>query len=128
MEVCLTVPIGENIAAVEKEYPDILEIDRDEERGETEYWIGDSPEDLDEGEEEHFTHDEAVEFCGFAEGAIRTGYTMIDGNGPWAQGQLSRRDFSGMAITPEEKADCERISNIWWTAYRRGVLKREFKI
>lgn len=125
MEVCLTVPIGVSIVAVEIEYPDIVGDFVDEEMGEEDFWIGKPDEEM-EGGGEWLTHDEAIEFCGFGAGAIPGASAMIDGNGPWAQGMLSRKDFSGLAITPADRAELERRSQIWWDAYRRGILKRVF--
>ena len=125
MEVKITIPTGTDISMIEQEYPDIY-IDEEDFEGYDTYFVG------KEGDE-WLTHEEAVECCGFIEGAIHGSETCIEGNGEWAQNMLSREDFSSLAISDEYKADLKRISDIWWTAHGRGKkaaadLKKQRKI
>ena len=45
----------------------------------------------------------------------------MEGNGGWAQGMISRRDFSMFAMTDDEKATWKATSNRYWAAYERGL-------
>lgn len=120
MEVQITVPKKAKMKVVEKEYPDIYQ-DGDEAHGDLSYFVGkSSDETLEEGETEWMTRDEAIACCGFVEGAIPGAETMLEGNGGWAQGMLSRKDFSGLAIDASAKRGYKRESNIYWKAFRRG--------
>lgn len=117
----LCIPIGTKIDIVEKEYPDIWKSECEEDHDR--YWIGHS----DEEDEESFvwlSYDEAVEFCGFCEGAIEEAETLIDGNGPWAQGMISRRGFDGYAMSDTEKSSRLAISKIYWDAHKRGASRK----
>ena len=122
MEVSLVVPNGTDIGILLAEYSDIV-LDYEYEGEGADYFIG-QDEPMEEGDE-WLTHDEAIEFCGFAEGAIPGASTMISGNGLWAQGLLSQRDFSSQNWEPEYLAERERHSAIWWEAHERGAAARE---
>lgn len=120
MDVQITVPKKAKMKVVEKEYPDMYQ-DGDEEHGDLSYFVGkSSDETLEEGDTEWMTRDEAIACCGFVEGAIPGAETMLEGNGGWAQGMLSRKDFSGLAISAAEKREYKRESHIYWKAFRRG--------
>lgn len=120
MEIQLSVPRGTNIEVAIREYPDIYGDSWDD--GTDEYWLGgSSDEDLDDGDSEWLSYEEAVEACGFLDGAFPSGSTMIEGNGPWAQGMISQKDFSRYAISDSEKALRGRVSEIYWWAHRRGA-------
>lgn len=84
------------------------------------FWCGHSIEE-DESDFEWFTYDEAIDFCGFCEGAIEGASCLMEGNGGWAQGMISRRDFSMFAMTDDEKATWKATSNRYWAAYERGL-------
>jgi len=114
MEVQIVVQTGTDIAIIESEYPDMY-LDEENFEGRDTYFVG------DEGEE-WLTYDEAVECCGFIEGAIPGADTLIEGNGEWAQGMLSSRDFSGLAIDESLRAAYKARSDMWWTANERGRL------
>lgn len=124
MDVQLFVPHGTEISVIRAEYGDI-EQDRNEADGDT-YWIGASMDEkgneLDSADE-WMTMADAVVFCGFCEGAIPEAQTLIEGNGGWAQGMISRRDFSDLAMSAEGKLSCKRISNRYWKAHRLGGKK-----
>lgn len=123
MLVTLTVPSGTDVAVILDEYPDLIfDFDFGEDDG-SDYFIGED-ETQEEGGE-WLTLDEAIAFCGFAEGAIPEASTLISGNGGWAQGLLSQRDFSGYNWEPEYIAERQRNSAIWWEAYERGKAARE---
>lgn len=120
----MNVPKGTDISVVQREYSDLwLDGDWDDQ---TQYFIGksseeDDPDDPDGPISESFlTRDEAIEFCGFVEGAIPSAVTLIEGNGGWAQGMLSTKDFSGYASKKATKAEWKRESNLWWAAHKRG--------
>ena len=122
MEVQIVVPTGTDMSVVEKEYPDIY-LDEENFEGHSIYFVGHSE---GEGEgDEWLTHDDAVECCGFIEGAIPKADTLIDGNGSWAQGMLSRKDFSGLAVDDALKIAYKATSDAWWRAYDRGRLAAE---
>lgn len=124
MEVNLTVPAGTDISMIRDEYPDLYEDDNADD-GYQEYWCGISSDeyedDEDDEDDEWLTHDQAVEFCGFCEGAIPTAKAWIAGNGSWAQGMISQKDFSGLAVTDKDKAIYLAVSNIYWVAFERGA-------
>lgn len=46
---------------------------------------------------------------------------------PWAQGMISRRDFSGIAVSAKEKAAYKKTSNLYWKHFRLGrkTLRRK---
>lgn len=114
MEVNLTVPSGTNISVIENKYSDIWE-DQNYDSATQSYWIGKPDEDGG-----WMTYNECVEFCGFAEGNVKEASCTIDGNGEWAQGMISRKDFSGLAIPASDKAKLKRTSNRYWAAHKRG--------
>lgn len=123
MEVAFCVPLGADVSVVKAAYPDLSEDEGwdDHQR----YFIGQSEDDYEDGDEDFvgwMSYDEAVEFCGFAEAAVEGSNCLIEGNGPWAQGMLERRDFSTMAISEEEKEERVRRSNLWWEGHRKGKL------
>ena len=120
MEVEITVPKKSNLNVVMKEYPDTYQ-DGDEEHDDLRYFAGKSSEsELEEGENEWMTRDEAIACCGFVEGAIPDAECLIEGNGGWAQGMISRKDFSRLAISKSAKREYKRESDIYWKAFRRG--------
>lgn len=124
MEVTFCVPNGADITAVEKEYPDIWEDEGwdDHQR----YFIGKSSEDDDEDDpdgpisESFLTYEQAVEFCGFAEGAVDGSNCLIEGNGGWAQSQLGRLDFHRVAMSRKEKRHRVKMSRLYLAAKKRG--------
>jgi hypothetical protein len=125
MECTLVVPHGTDMSKFRQEYPDITLDDVDED-GDV-YFIGKPSDEKDEDDEdlgEWLTYDEAIEFCGFSEGAIPSADAVIDGNGEWAMGMLSRKDFSGLAIDDVAKAEHMRRSSLWHEAFDRGKLVR----
>ena len=126
MEVKLVVKHGTNISLIEREYPDIYLDDNTE--SEDCYFIGKSMEDTslaDNGQEiEWLTHQEAVECCGFCEGAVVGMETVIEGNGGWAQGMISRKDFTGLAVDGNAKKEYSRTSRQYWKAHKRGEQAR----
>lgn len=114
------MPAGTDITAIRKEYPDIV-LDDEGTDGQDSYFVGkSSDEEPEEGEREWLDHDEAVECCGFVEGACPEASTMIEGNGGWAQGMISRKDFSTLAIDDKAKRDYKNTSNRYWRAHARG--------
>lgn len=123
MEVTICVPLGADISALEKEYPNIWQDEGwdDHDR----YFVGKSEEDA-EGDEDieiaksFLTYTEAVECCGFCEGAIEGCNTLLEGNGAWAQGLLGRLDFKRMAMSLSEKRQRMRMSRLWIAAKKRG--------
>ena len=123
MEVMICVPTKSDMSAVEREYPDI-EQDfgyDDHER----YFVGRASDDQPEGSRrEWLTYNQAVACCGFVEGAIPGAETLIEGNGAWAQSMISRRDFSGLAISDQAKRAYQRTSSLFWRHYRRGKNPR----
>jgi hypothetical protein len=122
MEVEICVDAGTNMAIVEKEYPDMYADGEDGDR----YFVGkSSDETVEAGESEWLNYHEAVECCGFVEGAIPGASVLIEGNGGWAQSMISRRDFSGLAVSKKEKASYKRTSNRFWKAFERGRKARK---
>ena len=121
MDVLLVVPTHTDIRILGQEYPDLV-YDYDYEGEGTDYFIGESSDGG--GPDEWLTYDEAVAFCGFAEGAIPGASTIIEGNGFWAQGLLSLREVPE-SYEPEDRAERERYAAIWWEAHARGVAARE---
>jgi len=126
MECILVVPHKTDISIIEREYPDLCN-DEMHEEGDR-YFIGkpsdEEPDEADEESGEWLTYDEAVEFCGFSEGAIPDADAVIDGNGEWAMGMLTRTDFSGLATDDATKLEYKRRSDIWHEAFERGKLSR----
>lgn len=118
MEVRIFVPKNTNIRVIEKEYPDIYE-DGDEEHEDLSYFVGTSNDEP--CSRDFLTYQQAIECCGFVEGAIPGAECAIDGNGGWAMGMIKRKDFSGLAVKPQQKAAYKRRSNSYWKAYRRGA-------
>lgn len=122
MEIQISVPKGTNMEVVEREYGDIFEDSWGDEDTQ-QYWLGkSSDETLEEGECEWLDYDEAAEACGFINGAIPESFTMIEGNGGWAQGMISRKDFSDLAATDSEKASWLETSRIYWEAHELGRI------
>lgn len=114
------------MSVLEAEYPDLyLDGDIDDF---TQYFIGKSDDGLTGAEAREarsfLTYTQAVAFCGFCEGAIPESDTLIEGNGPWAQGMLSREDFSDLVCSVKEKSSYRRRSKLWWAAKKRGEKAR----
>lgn len=107
------------MSVIQKEYPDIWEDDFDDENAE--WYIGQSAEDDEDDGTEWLNYEDAVEFCGFCEGAVENAYAQIDGNGPWAQGMIRCRDFSGYAFREEDKRRRKATSDRYWEAHKRGA-------
>lgn len=122
MEVDLYVPIGTDLTVIRSQYPDLCEDESPHESDEfLQCWIGSADEDCEDGEDPWLTYDEAVDFCGFCEGAIPDALTMVEGNGGWAQSMLRRRDFSD--YTGAHALDRERWkrnSDRYWAAFEMG--------
>lgn len=121
MIVEIYLPHGADASVIRSKYPDLEQTcidDTDCDR----YYVGrSSDEEPDEDmKREWLSRNEAIECCGFVEGAVEGAETLIEGNGGWAQGMLKRRDFSSLAMPEEGKRACKRESNRWWRAYRRG--------
>lgn len=117
MEVQIFVPEKTNIGILEKEYPDIYD-DGDEKHDDLSYFVGKS---MDEQEGRDFlTYQQAVECCGFTEGAIPGTECVIEGNGDWAMGMIRRKDFSGLAVSQQQKSAWKRRSNTYWRAHKHG--------
>jgi len=68
MEAKIIVPTDTDMGVLEAEYPDIDKDDLDD--IEDVYFIGSDEEYDDESEDEQLGYDEAVDCCGFVEGAI----------------------------------------------------------
>lgn len=119
MEVQIFVPSKTNMAVLEKTYPDIYE-DGDEQHDDLTYFIGKSNDDP-EGRS-FLTYQQAVECCGFVEGAIPGAECVIEGNGDWAMGMIRSKDFSGLAVSPQQKSAYKRRSNSYWKAFERGKI------
>jgi len=125
MEVTICVPNGTDIRHLESEYPDIWEDEGwdDHQR----YFVGKSSEEDDEDDpdgpisESFLPRDQAVELCGFVEGSTEGSNCLLEGNAGWAQGMISRRDFSRLAISAKEKREYKRVSKIYWAAFKRGA-------
>lgn len=97
MEVKIAVATGTDMQVIEAEYPDIY-LDETDADGCDVYFIGDSTEEtIEDDAGEWLTRAEAIECCGFIEGALPGSDTLLEGNGAWAQGMLQRVDFSGYA-------------------------------
>lgn len=108
------------MTAVKREYPDISP-DGDCDDYDL-YFVGkSSDETLEEGQSEWLSYNEAVECCGFVEGAIPSASVLIEGNGGWAQSMISRLDFDGLAISKKEKAAYKLTSDLFWKAFKRGL-------
>lgn len=117
MEVQIFVPKKSDMAVVEKEYPDIYE-DGDEQHDDLSYFVGKS---MGESHSRDFlTYHQAVECCGFIEGAVPGAECIIEGNGSWAMGMIKREDFSGFAVSPQQKSAFKRRSNSYWKSYECG--------
>lgn len=121
VEVALYVPKGTDLSVVLAEYPDLWADESPYEEDETlEYWIGSSVDDSDDGDE-WLTYDDAVEFCGFCEGAIEDAETMIEGNGGWAQSMLRKKDFGNYpTVSDATLRDWKNDSDRYWVAFERG--------
>jgi hypothetical protein len=117
MEVQIWLPKKAKLGVVEKEYPDIYE-DGDEKHDDLSYFVGNS-NDGPNGRD-FLTYQEAVECCGFVEGAIPGAECVMEGNGGWAMGMIKRDDFSSFAVSPQKKAAWKRRSNNYWKAFKRG--------
>ncbi len=120
MEVQLLVPKGTDISRIQDYYPDIWEEEGYDDEFQS-YWCGNSMQYTDDDDAEWLTYDEAVAFCGFCEELIKNAKAWIEGNGPWAQGMISRRDFSDFATTDEAKAEWKKTSDIYWAAHEKAV-------
>lgn len=85
-----------------------------EEKGNFDYYFGYPQDGVAEGEEDPLPYEEAVRCCGVLK---REGieHFAIEGNGEWAMGMIERTDFSGFAMTPAEKRERKRISDIFWS-------------
>lgn len=73
------------------------------------------------------SREEAIEFCGFCDGVLKDindAYTLIEGNGAWAQGLLSRKDFYGLSASDADKNELKRESKIYYRGYWRGKRNR----
>lgn len=112
MEVEIIIPDGSKIDVVEKEYQDIEQDDV------YRYFVGRSSDEQDCCE--WLDYNEAVALCGFVAGAIPDSETLIEGNGPWAQSMISRKDFSSMAASDSTKLAWKKTSNLFWKHFRRG--------
>lgn len=120
MEVQIFLPKNATIEIIEREYPDIYE-DGDNQHHDLSYFVGKS---MDDPEGRRFlTYSQAVECVGFCEGAIPGAETMIEGNGDWAMGMIRRKDFSGLAVSPQQKSACKRTSNLYWKSFKCGQRK-----
>lgn len=123
MEVQICVPKRAKFNRIEDRYPDVC-LDYEED-GQMTYFIGKSSDnEQEDGETKWMTHDEAVECCGFVEGVCPSASCMIEGNGGWAQGMISRTDFSGLLISESAKAEYERVSKLYWAAHKEGRKAR----
>lgn len=117
MEVRFFLPKKAKLGVVEKEYPDLYE-DGDEQHDDLSYFVGKSMEE--KNSRDFLTYQQAVECCGFVEGAITGAECGIEGNGEWAMGMIRAKDFSGYAVSPQQKAAWKRRSNSYWNAFHRG--------
>ncbi len=154
MEVIICIPLEPAFDAalfhlIEAEYPDIYEDKgHDDHRR---FFAGKSSDEHVEDEEEYaelmegqppvakdnpeygypwsqqfLSYDEAVECCGFVEGAYPSAETLLEGNGAWAQCMMSCRDFSSVSSAGEEQvARWKARSDRWWAAFARGEKARE---
>jgi len=86
MDVKIIVPTGSGVSKIEAEYPDI-DLDAFDIDGDDEYFVGNSSDEEGndrDSDNEWLTYDEAVEVCGFVEGAMPEAQTLMEGSGPWA--------------------------------------------
>ena len=120
MEVQIFVPKKSNMAVVKKEYPDIY-ADGDEKHGDLSYFVG-KPDDEPYGRK-FFTYHQAIECCGFVEGAIPGAECIIEGNGILAMEMMKRKEFHDFEASPQQKAAWKRRSNAYWNAFKRGQSK-----
>ena len=120
MEVRLCVKLYTDISQIEAQYGELSEPHlRNDSEGSVDYYLGyEEADDDDSGE--WLTYDEAVGFCGFCDGAIPDSIPWIMGNGEWAQSLIGRRDFSGYAMSIDEKTEWSRVSEIYWNYRRKG--------
>lgn len=124
MRVFIRVPTGTDMSIAEKEYPDMWMDEDDYYEDNHQTWVNGSA-DYDEGDpDEWFTHDEAVAFMGFVEGAIPEASAWIEDNGEWAEGMIRCRDFSEYRTDENTKAEWKRTSNIYWKNHERGKKAR----
>lgn len=121
MEVRLCVKSGTDVSLVEAEFGELSgPYPWDDEEGLVDYYLGNEDEE-DEESSEWLTHDDAVRFCGFCDGAIPESIPWIMGNGDWAQNLIGCRDFSRYAMAPEDKVERLRVSEIYWEGRNSGV-------
>ncbi len=118
MEVQIFVPKNSNVASIKKEYPDIYQ---DGDDTDASYFVGTSADGPDS---RFLSYQEAIECCGFVEGAVPGSECVIEGNGTWAMGMIKREDFSRFAVSRQQKAAWKRRSNSYWKAHKRGRLSR----
>lgn len=114
------------LAALETHFPDIHEDSWDASEG-FDYYLGKSSDDDvedDDGKPQHeswLTHEDAIEYCGFAEGLIPDAIATIEGNGSWAQGMLRQGgNFENYAFSDAERADRIRAHGIWQKGHAAG--------
>ena len=120
MEVRLCVKSETDVSLVEAEFGELSEpYSRNDEEDSVDYYLG--AEEEDEEGVEWLTHDDAVRFCGFCDGAILESMPWIMGNGDWAQNLIGCRDFSGYAMAPADKVERLRVSEIYWEGRHSGV-------
>ena len=125
MEVGLCVKLYTDISQIEAQYGELSEPHlRNDSEELVDYYFGDEEEEAEDGE--WLTYDEAVGFCGFCDGAIPDSIPWIMGNGEWAQSLIGRRDFSGYAMTIDEKAERLRVSEIYWDYRRKGEASSQW--
>jgi hypothetical protein len=94
MDVKIIVPTGSDISKIEAEYTDIYQDDTDAD-GSDIYFVGESSDAEDnerDSENEWMTYEEAVECCGFIEGAILGAETLMEGSGGWAMSEARETD------------------------------------
>ncbi len=128
MEVSLTVPMGTDVSIIRERYPDLW-VEESSEGDETqEFWIGQSMAEDESNGYEWMSHDECIRFCGFCEGAIPEAYTLLEGNGAWAQGMMKRRDFRGLALTDAELEEWKAGSDLYWSAFEEGQIAAKSQI
>jgi len=89
MEVQIVVPAGTDIGIVNREYPDIYQDAENIDELDT-YFIGQCTDDDEYNGYAWLDRDEAIECCGFVEGAISSATTLIEGNGDWVQEELRK--------------------------------------
>ena len=121
MQVRLCVKLYTDISLVEAQYGELSEPhlrNNEDDEDLADYYFGYEEEDPEDGE--WLTHDEAVGFCGFCDGAIPDSTPWIMGNGEWAQSIIGRRDFSTYAMSIDDKAERLRVSEIYWDYRQKG--------